>query len=181
MSIPGSSKGGGAGASGASSTEFDVTGGGTNAPWTWGISPFDQSAIDAATGGNASTIDARYNQLGLGGSTMEGQDQGTIPSVTGGNIRQGQAVTGQEQTSNVGQPALNPALQPQYNSTIGGQPANTSASSLGSLAGLAGKALGGTLGGTAAGTAGTAAADAATTDALGTLGGDVATGLAILG
>jgi hypothetical protein len=177
MSLGGSSKGGGAGASGASSTEFDVTGGGTNAPWTWGISPFDQSAIDTATGQNKQSIDARYNQLGLGGSTMEGQDQGTIPTATGGNIGQGQAVTGHEQTTNVGQPALNPALQPQYNSTIGSQPANTSASSLGSLAGLAGKALGGT----AAGTAGTAAADAATTDALGTLGTDVATGLAILG
>jgi hypothetical protein len=177
MSLGGSSKGGGAGASGASSTEFDVTGGGTNAPWTWGISPFDQSAIDSATGQNASSIDARYNQLGLGGSTMEGQDQGRIPTATGGNIGQGQAVTGQEQTSNVGLPALNPALQPQFNSTIGGQPANTSASSLGSLAGLAGKALGGLGGGTAA----AAGTDAATTDALGTLGSDVAEGLAILG
>ncbi|HEX3520788.1 MAG TPA: hypothetical protein VHT52_01720 [Stellaceae bacterium] len=177
MSLGGSSKGGGAGASGASSTEFDVTGGGTNAPWTWGISPFDQSAIDTATGQNASSIGARYNQLGLGGSTMEGQDQGAIPTATGGNVGQGQAVTGSEQNTNVGQPALNPALQPQFNSTIGGQPANTSASSLGSLAGLAGKALGGLGGGTAA----AAGTDAATTDALSTLGPDVAEGLAILG
>jgi hypothetical protein len=169
MSIGGSSKGG-------SGAQFDVTGGGTNAPWSWGVSPFDQSAIDQATGQNAQSIDARYNQLGLGGSTMEGQDQGAIPTATGGNTGQGEALTGQEQTSNVGQAALNPALQPQINQQIG---QSTASSSLGSLAGLAGKALG--AGGGTAGTAAAAGSDAATTDALGTLGPDVAEGLAILG
>jgi hypothetical protein len=155
MSIPGSSKGGG------SNAQFNVTGGGSNAPWSWGVSDFDQSQIDTATGENATAIGNRYNQLGLGGSTMEGQDQGTIPTPTGGNIGAGKAVTGQEQTANVGNAALNPALQPQFNEQIG---QNTSGQSLGTLAGLAGKAVG--AGGTAA--AGDAAGDAAIDDAAAT-------------
>jgi hypothetical protein len=127
--------------SGTSKTGYDVTGGGTGAPWNWGVSPFDQQSIDQATSSNASSITNRYNQLGLGGSTMEGQDLGTTPSVTGGNVAQGEALTGQEQTSNVGNPALNPALQPQLNDLIG----TGGSSSLGSLAGAAGKAIGSVL------------------------------------
>ena len=108
----------------------DVTGGGTNAPWTWGVSDFDQSQIDAATGSNTQSVENRYQQLGLGGSTMEGQD------VTGAQ-NMGTALTGQEQTANVSNPALNPALQPQLNSLIGAT--SNSGVSLGSLAGAAGK------------------------------------------
>jgi hypothetical protein len=109
---------------------YDVTGGGTNAPWTWGVSDFDQSQINAATGSNTEAVQNRYQQLGLGGSTMEGQD-------VAGAGEMGQALTGQEQTQNVGNPALNPALQPQLNSLIGAT-ANQGVS-LGSLAGAAGK------------------------------------------
>jgi hypothetical protein len=107
---------------------FDVTGGGTDAPWNWGVSPFDQSQITSATGSNTQATENRYDQLGLGGSTMEGQD------VAGAGAM-GEALTGQEQTQNVSNPALNPALQPQLNSLIGA----SAAPSLGSLAGDAGK------------------------------------------
>ncbi|HEX3522854.1 MAG TPA: hypothetical protein VHT52_12290 [Stellaceae bacterium] len=120
MSIGGSQSKGG----------YDVTGGGTNAPWTWGVSDFDQSQIDAATGANSQAVENRYQQLGMGGSTPEQQD------VAGAGLM-GQAMTGQEQTANVGQPALNPALQPQENQLIGAQ--SNPGVSLGSLAGAAGK------------------------------------------
>lgn len=117
---------------GVPSGGFEITGGGTGAPWNWGVSPFDQSAIDAATGQNVASTKARYDQLGLGGSTMEGQDVAQAGEM-------GQAITGQEQTANVGQPALNPSLQPQLDTLIPnaqGQQNNTQ------LATLAGKALG---------------------------------------
>ena len=115
---------------------YNIVGGGTGAPWTWGVSDFDQSMIDAATAGNTSSMENRYSQLGLGGSTPEIQDEGSIAT-------QGEALTGQEQTANVGQPALNPALQPQLNSLIGVQTGNQNSSSLSSLAGAAGKLLAG--------------------------------------
>jgi hypothetical protein len=120
MSIGQGSKGG-----------FDVTGGGTDAPWSWGVSPFDQNQISMATGSNEQAIGNRYDQLGLGGSTMEGQD------MTGATDM-GEAMTGQEQTANVSNPALNPALQPQLNSLIGAT--NQQGTSLGSLASAAGTA-----------------------------------------
>jgi hypothetical protein len=112
---------------------YDVTGGGTDAPWNWGVSQFDQDQINQATGSNTQAVENRYQQLGMGGSTMEGQD------VTGAQ-NMGTAMTGQEQTANVGNPALNPALQPQLNDLIGAT-AN-SGLSLGSLAGSAGKLAG---------------------------------------
>jgi hypothetical protein len=118
MSIGGGSKGG-----------FDVQGGGTNAPWSWGVSPFDQNQIDMATGANTQAVGNRYDQLGLGGSTMEHQDQG-------GAELMGSALTGEEQTANVSNPALNPALQPQLNSLIGAT--SQQGTSLGSLASAAG-------------------------------------------
>jgi hypothetical protein len=108
---------------------YDVTGGGTDAPWNWGVSQFDQGQIDAATGSNTQAVENRYQQLGLGGSTMEGQD------VTGAQ-NMGTAMTGQEQTANVGNAALNPALQPQLNDLIGAT-ANQGVG-LGSLAKAAG-------------------------------------------
>lgn len=97
---------------GSGKNGFDVTGGGTNAPWTWGVSPFDQHAIDMATAQSGEAIANRYEQLGLGGSTMERQDEAQ-------NKLAGSAQTGQEQTANVGNPALNPALQPQLNELVG--------------------------------------------------------------
>ena len=122
---------------------YTVTGGGTGAPWNWGVSPYDQSAINAATADDSSMTQARYDQLGLGGSTMEGQDLGSQPSQTGGIAEENLAMTGQLQTQNVGNPALNPALQPQLNQYI---PNAAGTQSLGQLAGLAGKGVGAAIG-----------------------------------
>lgn len=127
---------------------YSVTGGGTNAPWTWGVSPFDQTAIDMAGGSNMTSMRNRYDQLGMGGSTPEGMDLGQLPSQTGGIPGETEAMTGQLQTQNVGNPALNPALQPQLNSLIANPGGSSGGSSLASLAGLA-SGLGG-LGGSAA-------------------------------
>jgi hypothetical protein len=151
----GSSKGGGSTPSGG----FQLTGGGAGAPWNWGVSPFDQSAIDTATGSNVTSTENRYNQLGLGGSTMEGQDVSEADKM-------GEAITGQEQTANVGNPALNPALQPIINQLITnpqGQQQNSQLSS------LAGKALGAGIGDLTGGTASAAAggiSDATASDAV---------------
>jgi hypothetical protein len=121
------------GGSGSPGTLFE--GGGTGAPWNWGTSPFDLSSIDTAVDTSTSNIQNRYNQLGLGGSTMEGQD------VTGAQDA-GQAMIGQQQTANVGQPALNPAEQPQLNNLVGFTPSSSGSSSLSSLAQAAGAAAG---------------------------------------
>jgi hypothetical protein len=115
---------------GSSKTGYNLTGGGTDAPWNWGISPFDQTQIDQATGSNTQAIEDRYQQLGLGGSTMEGQD------VAGAGLA-GDAMTGQLQTQNVGNAALNPALQPQLNSLVGAAGNSNLSSELGTLAGTA--------------------------------------------
>lgn len=129
---------------GAPKGGYTVTGGGTGAPWNWGVSPYDQSAINAAVGDDTAATSARYNQLGLGGSTMEGQDLGTLPSQTGGIAGEGEAMTGQLQTQNVGNPALNPALQPQLNQYISNPGGSSSLSSLAGAAGLGGLAGAGT-------------------------------------
>ena len=118
--------------SGVPSGGYQITGGGADAPWSWGVSPFDQSAIDSATGSNVTSTENRYSQLGLSGSTMEGQDVAQAGEM-------GQALTGQEQTSNVGNPALNPALQPILDKLIG-NPAGQQQSQ--QLSSLAGKAIG---------------------------------------
>jgi hypothetical protein len=113
------------GKDGAPSGGFQLTGGGAEAPWTWGVSP------------NQTAINDRYNQLGLGGSTMEHQDEASAGEA-------GTAITGQEQTQNVGNPALNPALQPTINDLITnpqGQQQNSQ------LTQLAGKAIGASLAG----------------------------------
>lgn len=115
---------------------FQITGGGAEAPWNWGVSNFDQSAINAATGSNEQAVTDRYNALGLGGSTMEGQDVAQAGTM-------GEALTGQEQTQNVGNAALNPALQPTINQLIGNPGGQQQAST---LTGLAGKALGAGIG-----------------------------------
>lgn len=145
------------------SSQPTVYGGGINAPWTWGTSPFDLNSIVQAFHQNMGSTKARYDQLGLGGSTMEAQDLGGAPSVTGGLPQQEQALIGQEQTANVGQPALNPALQPQIQQFPNPQTASANSTALGQLAG---QALGSTLGGTAAGDAASVAGDAATGDAV---------------
>jgi hypothetical protein len=143
---------GGGGKGGSAPTGgFQLTGGGSEAPWNWGVSPFDQSAIDTATGSNVTSTENRYNQLGLGGSTMEGQDVNQAEEM-------GTAITGQEQTANVGQPALNPALQPTINQLITNPQGQQQQSQ---LTNLAGKALGSSLGGTAA----TGISDATASDA----------------
>jgi hypothetical protein len=150
---------GGGGKGGAPAGGFQLTGGGAEAPWNWGVSPFDQSAIDTATGSNVTSTENRYNQLGLGGSTMEGQD------VTEAD-KMGEAITGQEQTANVGNPALNPALQPTINQLITNPQGQQQQSQLTNLAGKAlGAGLNG-LGGTAAGTAATGISDATASDAV---------------
>lgn len=146
--------GGGNNKQGVSTTGYGLTGGGFGAPWNWGVSPFDQTQIDQATADNTTAMKNRYQQLGLGGSTMEGQD------VAGTN-QAGQAMTGQLQTQNVSNPALNPALQPILNTIIGPGGVNSASG----LSSLAGQALGAGLNaaGTAAGSAaaGTAAAGSA--------------------
>lgn len=119
---------------GSPKTGYGITGGGTGAPWNWGVSPFDQSQIDQATGANTTAMDNRYKQLGLGGSTMQGQDDAGIAQA-------GEAMTGQLQTQNEANPALNPALQPQLNTIIAG--GSNQGSTLSNLAGqVLGKAAG---------------------------------------
>jgi hypothetical protein len=75
----------------------------------FGPSQFDLGAIQGAVGGNQQTTSARYDQLGMGGSTPELQDLANQAKI-------GQATIGQEQTADVTNPAFNPALQtPQTN------------------------------------------------------------------
>ena len=111
----------------------------------FGPSQFDQDAITAATGGNQQTTSARYNQLGMGGSTPELQDLANQANL-------GEATTGQEQTADVGQAAFNPALQPAQTNLptsavlqadqLQTQAGQQEGAALGSLAGFAaGKAL----------------------------------------
>jgi hypothetical protein len=76
----------------------------TQGPFEYGPSQFDLGAITNATSGNQQTTTARYNQLGMGGSTPELQDLANDATM-------GQAAQGQEQTQDVTNPAFNPALQ----------------------------------------------------------------------
>ena len=145
----------GSGGAKGTTPAFQLGGGGTGAPWNWGVSDFDQSLIDQGTASNKSAVTNRYDQLGLSGSTMEGQD-------VAGAGQMGEAMTGQMQTANVGNPELNPALQPPINSIIGNLGQSGSSSTLSSLASAAGlgNSLGNLLGGgTAAAGAGLSAED----------------------
>lgn len=76
----------------------------TQGGFSFGPSAFDAEMIANALTGNQTATTNRYNQLGLGGSTMEGQDQAfqTLASS---------ALTGQEQTADVTNPAINTSLQ----------------------------------------------------------------------
>jgi hypothetical protein len=108
--------------------------------FSFGPSQFDLGAIMSAVGGNQQTTTNRYNQLGMGGSTPELQDLAQQSEL-------GQAAIGQEQTTDVGNPALNPALQPaetnlSTNAVLGADAANTQAvtsdlASAGKIAGTA--------------------------------------------
>lgn len=84
-----------------------ATGGGSkggSGDFNYGVSPFDIQSVMNAVGTNEEAINNRYQQLGLGGSTMQGQD-------IEGAKEQGEATIGQLQTQNVGNSGLNPALQ----------------------------------------------------------------------
>lgn len=91
-------------------------------PFSFGPSPFDASMIQEALGSNLASVANRYAQLGMGGSTPAQEDAGFQHLAAN-------ALTGQEQTADVTNPAINTALQ----SPVGtGNP--TTAQSLGQLA-----------------------------------------------
>jgi hypothetical protein len=99
--------GGSSGGGGGSGSKGGVSGLDTNLQqgnFEFGPSQFDLGAITGATQGNDQTTTARYDQLGMGGSTPELQDLANQAKL-------GQAVQGQEQTQDVTNPAFNPALQ----------------------------------------------------------------------
>lgn len=100
------------GGSGSSSGKGGISGLDTNLQqgnFEFGPSQFDLGAIMSAVSGNQQTTAARYDQLGMGGSTPELQDLANQANL-------GQAEIGQEQTQDVTNPAFNPALQtPQTN------------------------------------------------------------------
>ena len=73
-------------------------------PFTFGPSAFDSSMIADALGSDLASVAARYKQLGLGGSTMAQEDAGFQNLAAS-------ALTGQEQTADVTNPAINTALQ----------------------------------------------------------------------
>lgn len=129
----GSITGGGSGKGGSGS------GGGQ---YNYGVSPFDINAIMSAMGLNEQAIGNRYDQLGLGGSTMQGQDIGTTPSITGGAAGQGAAALGQLETANQGSAALNPAQQSNAQTLSNQAQAGSALGSLSSLIGSGTKLLG---------------------------------------
>lgn len=110
----GNSSGSGKGGSSGSSLGggVNLTGGGAGLPFNFGPSPFDLSSIMSALGDMTQAVTNRYQQLGLGGSTMESQDLAGVQKT-------GDAAIGQEQTTAVSDPAINTSLQPSINSLIG--------------------------------------------------------------
>jgi hypothetical protein len=94
------SNSGGTGKGGVSGLDTNLQQG----AFEFGPSQFDLGAITDAVQGNQQTTSARYNQLGMGGSTPELQDLAQQSNL-------GQATVGQEQTADVTNPAFNPALQ----------------------------------------------------------------------
>src|SRR5262247_1509634 len=63
------------------------------------VDPFASGAVGQGAGASLQAMTNRYNQLGLGGSTMEKMDLGQQPSVTGGIPAQFGAVMGELQNS----------------------------------------------------------------------------------
>lgn len=101
-------------------------------PFQFGPSQYDISQILGAVGGNQEATTKRYDQLGMGGSTPEQQD------LSQQNLL-GQAAEGQLQTSEVTNPAFNPALQtPSTNQqgTVIGSAVGSAAQGLSKLAGV---------------------------------------------
>ena len=95
-----------------------------------GLSNFDLGAFNQAQGQTMAAMTNRYNQLGLGGSTMEAMDLGQAPSRTGGIPGIGQATIGEAQ--------LNAAQQqPGGSGGKGTSPAGT-IGAIGQLGGLFG-------------------------------------------
>jgi hypothetical protein len=129
--------GGGSDKSGTSGLDTNLQQG----QFEFGPSQFDLGALMDAVSGNTQSTDARYSQLGMGGSTPNLQDDANQTNL-------GQATIGQEQSTDVGNPAFNPALQTAETNLTSGQVTSANQSSgggilgsLGSLAGLASKAL----------------------------------------
>jgi len=116
----------------------DVSGGGLGAGFSFGPSNFDVYRLGDATRSDLSSITNRYNQLGLGGSNAMSTDLTAVGP-------QSQAVAGAQETKDVTNPALNPALQtpitqllgatsPGQVSTSGGSSASNTDSTLTNLA-----------------------------------------------
>lgn len=103
----------------------------TTGPFQFGPSQFDLSQIMGATSGNEQATTNRYDQLGMGGSTPEQQD------LAQQNLL-GQAAEGQVQTSEVTNPAFNPALQTPSTNQQGTVIGTAVGSALGGLSKLAG-------------------------------------------
>lgn len=93
--------------------------------FSFGPSQFDLGQDYAALGDNLTALVNRYAQLGLGGSTMQGQDLSGTELAT-------QAMIGNQQTTSVQDAATNPALQPATTTP------NIGAGSAGATAGLLG-------------------------------------------
>ena len=96
--------------------------------FNFGPTQFDLSNIADMVSQNTEATNARYSQLGLGGSTMQGQDDAQVQNL-------GNAVAGQEQTQEVKDPALNPALQSAQTNLPSSAYTQQGGTSLGSLAG----------------------------------------------
>lgn len=94
------STGGGSSKGGVSGLDTNLQQG----QFEFGPSQFDLGAITDAVSGNQASTTARYNQLGMGGSTPELQDLANQANL-------GQAAIGQAQTQDVTNRAFNPALQ----------------------------------------------------------------------
>jgi|SRR5262245_10807290 len=63
------------------------------------VDPFALGAVGQGAGTSIQAMTNRYNQLGLGGSTMEKMDLGQAPSVTGGIPAEFAALVGELQNS----------------------------------------------------------------------------------
>lgn len=105
-------------------SDFGLFGGGNQfqqGPFSFGPSMFDLAQLLGAGTDNQTAITNRYDQLGLGGSTMEQQD------IQGSQLQTNAAI-GQEQVADVNNPAINTSLQTPVST---GNP--TTASSISSL------------------------------------------------
>jgi hypothetical protein len=65
------------------------------------VDPFALNAIGLGAGLSQQTMQNRYEQLGMAGSTPEQMDLGILPSVSGGIPGQFSSITGQLQNNNL--------------------------------------------------------------------------------